>query len=160
MIRSPATMAAMIAVTASALAASAVLASPAPPPVPGGKLGTLIQGNYSCETPGDATGPVGIAMADLDFRIVNGSSYKVGDERGTYLLTGDLVTMTLGPLKGVKLHRLSGGFLRKVESDGSDGEVRCVLGTRAVANAPYTTSPGADEAESRADEAGEDGASL
>ncbi len=155
MIRIFATMA-----IASLISAGPALASPTPPPVPGGRLGTLTQGHYSCETPGDATGPVGISMADLDFRIVNGSGYRVERQRGTYLLVGDLVMMTAGPLKGLQLHRLSDGFLRRIEPDGSDGEVRCVLGTRAVANAPYTTKPGAEEAESRADEAGADGASL
>jgi len=136
------------------------LASPEPPAVPGGRLGTLTQGRYTCEMPGDATGPVGIAMQDLDFRIVNGSGYRIGDERGTYLLTGDTVTITSGPLKGLALHRLSDGFLRRIEADGSDGEVRCILGTRAVANAPYATSPSEDEADATADQAGGDGASL
>lgn len=136
---------------------SPALASPEPPPVPGGRIGTLTQGRYTCETPGDATGPVGFTMEDLDIRVVNGSGYKLGTKRGTYLLTGDLVTMTEGPLKGLKLQRMSDGFLRRIEPDGTIGNVRCVLGTRAVANAPYVTKPGAKEAESRPEEEAEKG---
>lgn len=100
-----------------------------PPPVPGGLIGTLDQGRYTCEMPGVAGGPVRIAAKEFDFTVVRGSSYRAGGQRGSYLLTGDQVTMTGGALKGLKLHQISRGFLRRVEADGSDGEMRCVLAT-------------------------------
>lgn len=98
-------------------------------PVPGGLIGTLAQGRYTCELPGDAGGPVRVAAKDFDFTVIHGSSYRIGNSRGSYLLTGDMVTMTGGKLKGLRLHRISDGFLRKVETNGADGEMRCVLGT-------------------------------
>ncbi len=125
--------------------AGPALAAPEPQPVPGGRLGTLTQGRYDCESPGDAAGPAGISIEDLSFLVVNGSSYRFDGVRGTYLLTGDVVQITAGPLKGVRLHRLSSGFLRKIEDDGSDGQIRCVLSVRSVANAPYLTDPESEE---------------
>jgi len=101
-----------------------------PPPVPGGTIGTMIQGRYSCELPGIAGGPVGHAQPEYEFTIINSSSYKAGGVRGSYLLTGDRLVMTGGRLKGLTLHRLTPAFLRKLEDDGSDGELRCVLVSR------------------------------
>lgn len=104
-----------------------------PPPVPGGLIGTLAQGKYACELPGDAGGPIRRPAAEFDFTIIHGSSYRAGGLRGSYLLTGDVVTMTGGKLKGLKLHRLSDGFLRRIEANGTDGEMRCVLTSPARA---------------------------
>ena len=101
-----------------------------PPPVEGGKIGTLAMGRYICELPGDASGAAGNPIPEFEFRVVNASSYKAGDIRGSYLYTGDRVLMTGGKLKGLALHRISDGFLRRIEKDGSDGEMRCVLTVR------------------------------
>ncbi|MET1754884.1 hypothetical protein ABVV53_05335 [Novosphingobium sp. RD2P27] len=105
------------------------MAAAPPPAVPGGLIGTLPLGIYTCELPGDAGGPIRVAADEFDFTVVHGSSYRSGGDRGSYLLTGDLVTMTSGKLNGLKLHRISSGFLRRVEPDGTDGALRCVLGT-------------------------------
>ncbi|WP_395332879.1 hypothetical protein WBP06_06140 [Novosphingobium sp. BL-8H] len=111
--------------------ASSLAARPAPPPVPGGTLGTLSLGRYSCEKDGDAGGAVGTPAPTLDFQVVNFSSYKgVDGVRGSYLLTGDSVVMTGGGLKGLRLHRISPGFVRIVGADGNDTETRCVLTSR------------------------------
>lgn len=104
-------------------------AAPPVPPVPGGLIGTLPHGRYTCELPGDASGPVRIAAHDFDFTVIRGSSYRAGNSRGSYLLTGDTVTMTGGKLKGLKLHRIGDGFLRQVQANGADGDMRCVRGT-------------------------------
>jgi hypothetical protein len=122
----PAAAAALICGMAFSLAAAT---PPTPPPVPGGKIGTLQIGKYTCELPGDAGGQIRVEAKEFDFIVVRGSSYRSQGVRGSYLLTGDVVTMTGGPLKGLKLHRLSSGFLRRVTADGSDGDLRCVLGT-------------------------------
>jgi hypothetical protein len=118
---------------AGALAPTMILAlggatPPVPPPVPGGLIGTLKAGRYTCELSGDAGGPVGVAAKDFDFTVIHGSSYRAGASRGGYLMTGDIAIMTGGRLRGLKLHRISDGFLRQVMADGSDGEMRCVLG--------------------------------
>lgn len=101
----------------------------AAPAVPGGLIGTLNLGYYSCELPGDASGPIRVPAQEFDFKVVRGSSYRTEGSRGTYLLTGDVVTMTGGKLKGLKLRRISNGFLRQIEKNGQDGEMRCVLAT-------------------------------
>nr|WP_314467996.1 hypothetical protein [uncultured Novosphingobium sp.] len=103
-------------------------ASPAPPSVPGGPIGTLAVGQYNCERDGSAGGPVGIRLPQYDFRAVTGSNYKTPDGvRGSYLMTGDQVIMTGGALKGMKMHQTSKGFLRHVGADGADNDIRCVL---------------------------------
>lgn len=106
-------------------------AKSAPPPVPGGTLGTLSMGRYTCEKDGDAGGPIGTPVPTLNFQVAIYSSYKgVDGVRGSYLLTGDDVVMTGGGLKGLRLHRISPGFLRVVGADGNDSETRCVLTSR------------------------------
>lgn len=116
----------------SAAAAAFILIAAAPgpdtpPAVPGGLIDTLPQGKYTCELPGNAGGPVRVAASEFDFTVILGSSYRVDGQRGSYLLTGDLVQMTGGKLKGLKLHRISNGFLRRIDANGQDGELRCVL---------------------------------
>lgn len=105
-------------------------ASPTPPSVPGGSIATLPIGTYTCEMPGDAGGAAGKPMPDFEFRIVNSSSYKAGGIRGSYLFVGDRVTMTGGKLKGLRLHRISTGFLREIGPQGTDGDMRCVRTSR------------------------------
>jgi hypothetical protein len=113
----------------AAAAAVTLIAAAPPAPVPGGLIGTLDVGKYTCEMPGVAGGPIRVAASEFDFTVVHGSSYRAEGKRGSYLLTGDTVVMTGGKLKGLKLHRISGGFLRRVEANGQDGEMRCVLAT-------------------------------
>jgi hypothetical protein len=119
----------LIAVLAAACLGSPCLAArPAPPPVPGGPIGTLELGLYRCERDGTAGGPVGIRLPQYDFRAVTGSNYKTPDGvRGSYLMTGDRVIMTGGKLKGLKMHRTSKGFLRHQDAQGADNDIRCVL---------------------------------
>jgi hypothetical protein len=114
---------------AFAFAAITLAAAPALA-VPGGEIDTLERGLYVCELPGDALGPRGEHQPAEDFRVVHGSSYRADGERGTYLLTGDRVVMTSGPKKGARYHRLSDGFLRRQNADGSDSELRCVIANR------------------------------
>ena len=45
---------------------------------------------------------------------------------GTYLLAGDRLTMTSGPLRGKRYRRQSDGFLRLTGPDGQDSDLRCV----------------------------------
>lgn len=93
---------------------------------PGGPIGSLPAGDYVCELPGDAAGVAGIRQADQDFSIVNANSYTTATGRGAYLLTGDVLTMTSGPKRGQRFHRLSDRFLRLIAADGTDSPLRCV----------------------------------
>jgi hypothetical protein len=93
---------------------------------PGGDLETMPIGDYVCELPGDATGPVGAHVPAEDFTIVTASSYRTGDEMGSYLLIGDRLIMTGGPLDGRQYQRQSEGFVRKLDLQGNLGDLRCV----------------------------------
>jgi len=94
--------------------------------VPGGPIGQIPPGNFLCEMPGEATGPVGLRVPDEDFAVINANTYRTIKGRGTYLLTGDQLVMTSGPKNGEKFHRISDSFLRKLGADGQDGVLRCV----------------------------------
>ena len=115
----------------SALTLMALLAASPSLGAPGGPIDTLQLGDYVCEMPGDATGPAGYRVEEEDFTVTNASSYVARGGRGSYLLTGDQVTITSGPKKGQRFHRVSASFLRLVQADGSDSNLRCV---RQVSN--------------------------
>lgn len=104
---------------------SALLAGPALG-APGGPIDTIHRGNYVCSQPGDATGPAGFPVPEEAFQVLSGSSYSTTEGRGTYLLTGDTLTMTSGPKRGQKFNRLSSNFLRKLGPDGTESTLRCV----------------------------------
>lgn len=109
------------------LLALVALLAPAPVlAVPGGEIGWLKPAAYQCEMPGDATGPTGLRVPDEDFSVINANTYQTPAGRGTYLLTGDVLQLTSGPLAGKRYHRLTGNYLRLMGADGSDTPLRCV----------------------------------
>lgn len=114
----------MRSLTPAALFALGLVATPALA-ASGGPLGTLILGRYECERPGPPAAPA-VPEPGWNFAVTTSSRYIAKAGEGTYLLTGDALTMTSGPLDGTRLVRLRGGFLRVVE-DGKPGPVRCVL---------------------------------
>ena len=106
---------------AALFASVAAVASPTPLPQ-AGRLDTL---------PGDASGPAWHRVPDADFTILNASSYEAKGSSGVYLLRGDLVTFTRGPLKGTTLERTGRIMLRERADDGTLGEMRCVRAGQA-----------------------------
>ena len=96
---------------------------------PGGDIVTLPTGEYLCELPGDAMGPAGQPVKGEAFTIVNASSYRAGGAMGSYLLTGDMLTMTSGPKNGARYRRISTHFLRKLDQVGAESTLRCVRRT-------------------------------
>lgn len=96
-----------------------------------GRVTVMKQGHYWCETPGDALGKAGIHHPEEDFSILHASIYGSGDTTGIYLLTGDVIRFTSGPRKGEKFRRVSENFLRKLDEEGKDTNLRCV---RSVLN--------------------------
>ena len=101
-------------------AAGAALAAP------GGKIDSLPPGDFVCELPGDAAGPVGHPVAEEGFTVINGSTYRSAAGRGTYLLTGDTLVMTAGPKRGERFNRISDRFLRKLAAAWAETALRCV----------------------------------
>jgi hypothetical protein len=106
--------------------ACTVLAAGEAGAAPGGPLGTLPLGVYNCELPGDAEGAAGVPQPAEGFTIVHGSGYSTATGRGVYLMTGERVEFTSGPLRGVAYSRSGRSFLRRLSADGSEGALRCV----------------------------------
>ena len=117
----------LIAATALAvlgLPATAIATQPTMPQ--SGKIDTLPLGTYECTLPGVASGPAWHRIPDSDFSILNASSYEARGARGVYLLRGNQVTFTRGPLRGMMLERTKKYILRERMADGSLGRMRCV----------------------------------
>ena len=115
--------------TSSAIACSAALVAASAPisasAAPGGMLDTLKLGTYVCSLPGDASGPARIVVEDEQFVIATASTYSTDSGWGTYLLTGNKVKFSRGPMKDGQYLRESNYTLRKLTSDGKKTELRC-----------------------------------
>ena len=97
---------------------------------PGGKLETLPRGRYTCALPGDALAEAFVVLQDKGFVIDNGSTYRTEAGTGTYLMTGDEVRFTRGPMNGMRFARTGPGSLRWIDENGQPGRVRCVRNVR------------------------------
>jgi hypothetical protein len=94
--------------------------------VSGGKLQTLTQGDWTCETPGDAT-VMPVAKPDLGFRIVPDSSYIAPDgSRGSYLLLADRLTLTSGLFSGRRFIMDGTEIMRELGQGEAQNGIRCV----------------------------------
>ena len=110
---------------ATGLAAAALAATAAPMVQAQGRLGLLEQGEYVCALPGSATGPAWREMDAHNFAITGASSYRTDKGQGTYLLEGNRVTFTRGPMKGHRMMLLSSGLLQELGKDDKLGRLRC-----------------------------------
>lgn len=110
---------AMCAATLTLLAAPVIAQS-------GGPLGTLPVGRYQCSLPGDAGGAAWVPIADKRFSIKNASRYLHADGEGTYLLAGDELVFTRGPMKDERYQRMGSSMLRLKNADGTLSRIRCV----------------------------------
>lgn len=95
------------------------------PALAAGDLRTLPPGRYACWTAGDATGPAVVDEPGRSFSIVRGSSYDTATGSGTYLLAGDVLTFTRGPMKDMRLRRTREGFWQQLARDGELGRLKC-----------------------------------
>lgn len=120
------------------LAAMLIAAAPAPQGslALNGKLDTLPHGRWICEVPGDAAGPAVLPIPDGWFETVNNSSYANPNGHGTYLLTGNQVHFTRGPMLGSRFERTSANTLSLLNASGELSSVRCVR-----APIPITLNP-------------------
>ena len=117
----------LLAATALCTLATPALVGATQPTMPqSGRVDTLPLGQYECTLPGDASGPAWHRIPDSDFAILNASSYQARGARGIYLLRGDQVTFTTGPLRGLMFERSGARMLRERQADGSLGRMRCV----------------------------------
>ena len=103
----------------------ALAALAAAPSLAQGRLGLLPQGEYVCALPGNASGTAWNEVEGRNFAITGASSYTAGNGSGTYLLEGKRVTFTRGPMKGMRMMRVSSGMLQEVGRDGKLGRLRC-----------------------------------
>lgn len=107
------------------IAIATAIALSATPALPQGQLGLLPQGEYVCALPGSAAGAAWNELPGRGFAITGASSYRAGNGTGTYLLEGQRVTFTRGPMKGKQMIRVSSGMLQEVDRDGNLGRLRC-----------------------------------
>ena len=91
-----------------------------------GPIGTLPLGRYLCELPGDAAGPASRPIDKAWFDVTNGSSYRAATGKGTYLLRGDEVVFTRGPMRGARFERMSPKALQRTNLEGEFAKMRCV----------------------------------
>jgi hypothetical protein len=91
-----------------------------------GPIGTLPLGRYLCELPGDAAGPTSRPIDKAWFDVTNGSSYRAATGKGTYLLRGDEVVFTRGPMRGARFERVSPKALQRTNLEGEFAKMRCV----------------------------------
>lgn len=103
----------------------ALAALAAAPSLAQGRLGLLPQGEYVCALPGNASGTAWNEVEGRNFAITGASSYRAGNGSGTYLLEGKRVTFTRGPMKGMRMMRVSSGMLQELGRDGKLGRLRC-----------------------------------
>jgi hypothetical protein len=93
---------------------------------PGGLLRTLLKGYWICESSGDAVAPPTMYPQD-SFRVIADSSYRTtAGLTGTYLLTGNDLTMTTGPFRGRKYILVGQGILHPIGANGTRTTDRCV----------------------------------
>lgn len=121
----------LLAAISITLLASPTVAAAQAPAMAGGKLGILPTGRYLCELPGDATGPVSRPLKDEWFDVVNASSYRSSGGAGTYLLTGETVVFTRGPMRGARFERTTPRALRRIDVSGDLANMRCIRTGRA-----------------------------
>lgn len=100
-----------------------------------GRLGTLPTGRYLCELPGDANGLASRPIAGAWFDIVNASTYSAEGGGGTYLVTGDRVAFTRGPMKSARFIRHGERVLRRLDLSGELGKMRCIRTGRGKSRA-------------------------
>ena len=105
--------------------ASLIVGATAATAAPGGRMSVMPLGIYSCGVPGDALGSVRQVDESQGFHVIVGSSYAVGEETGNYLLTGDRLQMSNGPMKGRTFSRESASRLREIV-DGQESETFCI----------------------------------
>ena len=89
-------------------------------------LNTMPHGTYDCALPGDASGAAWETVEEAGFRLARASSYRSPKGRGVYLMKGDILTFTRGPLKGRQLKRTGTNVLQQIEDDGSLSRMTCV----------------------------------
>ncbi|UIP05939.1 elongation factor P [Erythrobacter sp. SDW2] len=92
----------------------------------GAPLGTLPVGRYQCSLPGDAGGAAWLPIEGKKFSIKNASRYLHEDGEGTYLLAGDDLVFTRGPMKDERYRRTGASMLRMKNADGTLSRIRCV----------------------------------
>lgn len=93
---------------------------------PGGQLRTLLAGAWLCEHQGDAEAPAQTLPAE-SFRVIADSSYRLASgQSGSYLLLGNDLVMTTGPLRGRKYRLVGFGILHPLDSNGIRTTDRCV----------------------------------
>lgn len=103
---------------------------PATPTASGSaSLGPIAMGVYECDSPAAVGGSImGRPVTGFFFGVTAPGAYRDFDGgRGAFSLNGDVLTMTSGPLRGIRYRRQAAGLFRPLDAQGQIGPIRCVL---------------------------------
>lgn len=106
--------------SAAGTTTSATAAVPAgPPPL----------GVYECDAPTSVSGMImGAPSTGFMFGLTSRATYRDFDGgRGSYRYAGTTLTMTTGPLKGVRYRRTGTTLFKPLDAKGAQGSIRCIL---------------------------------
>ena len=92
-------------------------------------LGPIAMGVYECDSPAAVGGSImGRPVTGFFFGVTAPGAYRDFDGgRGAFSLNGDVLTMTSGPLRGIRYRRQAAGLFRPLDAQGQIGPIRCVL---------------------------------
>ncbi|MBU7581220.1 MAG: hypothetical protein KAF27_12285, partial [Porphyrobacter sp.] len=114
---------------AIALGTAAVGLAPLAAQSPGGASGSIPVGVYECDSPqmvggmvmpNPSTGHMFGVLGPGTYRDFNGG-------RGAFTFAGGILTMTTGPLKGVRYRREAERLFYPLNEKGERGAIRCVF---------------------------------
>ncbi len=112
--------------TANVAPAPAVKAAPTPAAASGG---AITPGVYECDSPQMIGGMVMPSPSTGQmFGVTGPGTYRdFNGGRGTFSFAGDILTMTSGPLKGIRYRRAMPTLFYPLDAKGERGSIRCVL---------------------------------
>lgn len=86
-------------------------------------------GVYECDAPINVGGMMmGSPQTGLMFGVTGPAAYRdFNGGKGGFALSGDLLTMTSGPLKGTRYRRQGPTLFRPLNAAGAIGPTRCLL---------------------------------
>lgn len=98
-------------------------------PQAGGGAGPIQTGVYECDAPINVAGSImGSPQTGLFFGVTGPGAYRdFNGGRGAFSVTGNVLTMTSGPLRGTRYRRDGPTLFRPLNAQGQTGSIRCVL---------------------------------
>ena len=92
-------------------------------------FGPVQTGVYECDAPINVGGMVmGSPQTGLFFGVTGPGAYRdFNGGRGAFSVSGNVLTMTSGPLRGTRYRREGATLFKPLNAQGQTGSIRCVL---------------------------------